>query len=318
MKALITGASGWLGSELTKQLLEKDYKVRALVLESSKRLDELKNSYPEKLDIVLGNICSKTDLKKSINGIDVVYHLAAKVHCQPKNEKDIEDFYKINTDASKLLFETCVEQKIKRVIFYSSVSVYGESENIITSKSKRNPITPYAMSKQKAEDEGMKLFKEKGLPLTIIQPVTVYGGDDVGNFEKMKSFANKGFLPRFGDGNNKKTIIYFEDLIKATVSISEDEDSIGKTIICGTENISLNEIIETFKKSSDKKIKVIKFSDLISNLFIKICSIKLLKPFNKIARQIHVLKSNNEFDIKENKKLVKSVMGFSDYYSKGN
>lgn len=318
MKALITGASGWLGSELTKQLLEKDYEVKALVLESSKKLDELKSKYPSNLEIILGNICSKENLAKSIKGMDIVYHLAAKVHCQPKNKKDIENFYKINTQASKLLFEICVEEKVKRVIFYSSVSVYGESGQIITSESKRNPVTPYAMSKQKAEEEGMKLHKEKKLPLTIIQPVTVYGGDDVGNFEKMRNFAQKGFLPRFGNGENKKTIIYFEDLIKATINISEDENSIGKTIICGTETISLNQIIEAFKSSSENKIKVIKFSDLISNLFIKICSIKLLKSFNKIARQIHVLKSNNEFDIKENKKLVKYVMGFRDYYSKGN
>lgn len=317
MKALITGASGWLGSELTKQLLEKDYEVKALVLESSKKLDSLKCEYKNKLEITVGNICSKEDLQKSIKGIDVVYHLAAKVHCQPKNQSDIDDFYKINTEASELLFNVCLEEKIKRVVFYSSVSVYGESNEVIDVNSKRNPMTPYAKSKQRAEKIAMKLYKEKSFPIIIIQPVTVYGGDGVGNFEKMKSFANKGFLPRFGDGTNKKTIIYFQDLIKVTIKLSEDDKKIGQTIICGTETISLKEIIDVFKNSSAKKINVIKVPNEISNLAIKICSFKVLKPFNKIARQIHVLKSNNEFEVRENKKLVKSVIKFKNYYSEG-
>lgn len=315
MKALITGAGGWLGSELTKQLLEKNYKIKALVLESSKNLDELKQMYPKNLDIIIGNICLERDIKNAIKGSDIVFHLAAKVHCQPKNKKDIDDFYKINTNASEIIFNECLNEKVKRVIFYSSVSVYGESKEVINVRSRRDPITAYAKSKQKAEEIAIKLYQEKGLPITVIQPVTVYGGDDVGNFEKMKLFAEKGFLPRFGDGENKKTIIYFKDLIEATINISEDENSIGKTIICGTENISLNKIIETFKKSSRKKVKVIKFGNSTSEFISKVLSIKLLKPLNKIGRQIYVLKSNNEFEI--NKKILKSMVSFEIYYSKG-
>ena len=105
-----------------------------------------------------------------------------------------------------------------------------------------------------AEEIGLNLFREKGLPITIIEPVTVYGGEDVGNFEKLKSLINKGIVARFGDGNNKKTIIYYKDLINMTINIANDKNAIGKVIICGTESISLNNIIDILKNSSDKKV----------------------------------------------------------------
>lgn len=309
MKILITGAGGWLGSELTKQLLERGENVRAFVLKESEKLKSLKKQYNENLEIIIGDICKESDISKAIKGTNKVFHLAAKVHCQCKNQKDINEFYKVNTEASKIVFEKCLEEKVERVIFYSSVSVYGDSEEVITINSKKNPNTPYAKSKLLAEKIGIDLYKKLGLPLTIIQPVTVYGGDDIGNFEKMKSFSKKGFLPRFGDGLNKKTVIYFKDLIKMTINISTNDNLIGETIICGNETITLNNIIETFNKNGT--IKIIKINSFFSDAIIKIFSFKSISPFNKIARQIYVLKSNNE--IKSNYR-CEEYTKFNEYY----
>lgn len=311
MKILITGAGGWLGSELTEQLLKQGKEIKALVLFTSPKLTNLKNKYKKQLEVIEGDICSEEIIEKALKEVNKVFHLAAKVHCQPKNEKDIQDFFKINAEASKLLFDKCLEKKVERVIFYSSVSVYGESEEIISVNSPKNPVTPYAKSKLQAEEYGMKLYREKGLNITVIQPVTVYGGDDVGNFEKMRVFSEKGFLPRFGDGENKKTIIYFKDLIKLTIKISELDVYYGKTIIVGSEILTLNSIIENFNK---KKCRIIKINKKISDAMIKIFSIKTLGKLNIIANQIKVLSINNEYDINEIKKIIESRKSFREYY----
>ena len=314
MKILITGAGGWLGSELTERLLEEGNYIRAFVLFSSKKLNELKEKYDDLLEIVEGDICNKDDLNKSLEGIEQVYHLAAKVHSLPKSKKEEEQFFKINTEASEKLFELCLEHKVKRVIFYSSVSVYGDSEEIIDVNSPKNPVTAYAKSKLMAEEIGLRLFKEKGLPITIIEPVTVYGGDDVGNFEKLKNLVNKGFVPRFGDGENKKTVIYYKDLISMTIEISQNIDTLGKVIICGSEIISYNHIINVLTKGINKRSIVIRFNEGFIKIIIWCCSFINLGIIKNIVRKIIVLYSNNEYKICSSKIYLKSFKKFEDYY----
>lgn len=309
MKALVTGAGGWLGSELTKQLLDKGYKVIALERRSTNSLNSLKNIYKENLEIILGDICDFRFIDDNLRNIDVIYHLAAKVHSIPKTKEEEKEFFKVNTEATKNLFECAIKHNIKRFIFYSSVSVYGESENIITISSPKNPQTAYAKSKFMAEEIGMKLYKENKLPITIIQPVTVYGGNDVGNFEKLRKLINKGFAPRFGDGNNKKTVIYYEDLIKMTIKISEDKKAIGEYIIAGSESLSINEILKILNR--DNKAKIIKINNIITNIIINILQ---LFNLNKLVRQISVLKSNNNFDIKKSEVYLVKQKKFKEYY----
>ena len=316
MKILITGAGGWLGSELTERLLEEGNSIRAFVLFSSNKLNELKEKYKDLLEIVEGDICNKNDIDKCLEEIDVVYHLAAKVHSLPKSKAEEEQFFKINTEATGQLFELCLKHKVKRVIFYSSVSVYGESEKIIDVNSPKNPVTAYAKSKLMAEEIGLKLFKEQGLPITIIEPVTVYGGDDIGNFEKLKKLANTGFIARFGDGENKKTVIYYKDLISMTIKIAKDRSSFGKIIICGTESISINNIINTLVRSSDRKVIILKFNKFITKVFVNIFNLLGLGWTKKISRQIQVLSSNNEYCIQSSRKYIDNFVEIEKYYDR--
>lgn len=314
MKILITGAGGWLGSELTKKLLKEGNNVRAFTFSTNDTLNILKNKYPNLLEIIIGDICDKKLVCKSIRGVDCVYHLAAKVHYLPKNETEEKEFFKINTDASEGLFEICLNEKIKRVIFYSSVSVYGDSKEIINTNTPKNPSTAYAKSKLMAERIALKLFEEKGLPITIIEPVTVYGGNDIGNFERLKSLMNKGVAIKFGDGYNKKTIIYYKDLIDMTIRISKDSDSIGRVIICGTESINLNKIFEVLKKSVDKKVFILNFSEKTTCLIVNFLKKIKLGGIRKLERKIAVLISNNEYSLESSKIYIENYTKFEDYY----
>lgn len=314
MKILITGASGWLGSELTERLLEEGNSIRAFVLLPSKKLHDLKERYSNLLEVFQGNICDKASVDKALENIEIVYHLAAKVHSLPKNKLEEEEIFNINAEATRNLFELCIEHNVKRVIFYSSVSVYGESERIIDINSPKNPVTAYAKSKLVAEEIGLTLYKEKELPIVIIEPVTVYGGDDIGNFEKLKMLISKGIVPRFGKGENNKTIIYYKDLINMTINIAKDEKNKGKVIICGSEVISYNEILNILAKSNKGRVLIVKVNNTLTNLIIKLCQYMNISVSKKIARQITVLKSNAEYEMINSSKYLKNFTKFEDYY----
>lgn len=316
MNILITGAGGWLGSELTEKLLKHGNRVRVILRKNNDKINLLKSMYKDCLEIIFGDICDKNIIYESLENIEVVYHLAAKVHMLPKNLEDYNDFFRINSEASKNLFDICVEKKISRVIFFSSVSVYGDNEKVITVESKKVPKTAYAKSKLEAEEYALKLYKEKNLPITIIEPVTVYGGNDVGNFKKLRGLMKKGLMIRFGDGSNKKSLIYYKDLISMTINISNNKKSIGKIIICGTEILSINEINNILKLSVKNKVFNIFLGKKVSEFIIKSLSIFNISLFKKISRQIYVLKSNNIYDIECCSKYIDNFKTFKEYYNK--
>lgn len=291
---LITGAGGWLGSELTKQLLEKKEKIRAFNYVETETLKELKKQYPENLDIIIGDICDNDKVEESLNGIDIIYHLAAKVHVVPTNKEEEEEFYKINTEATKNIFEKAVEKNIKRVIFFSTVSVYEQTNNKITINSAKKPNTIYGKSKLEAEKIGNELYNKNKLPITIIEPVTVYGEGDVGNFKKLEDLIQKRICVRFGNGKNKKTVIYYKDLVRMVIKIAKEKKYIGKTIICGTEVLQINEINNILIKKYNKKVIKLYIPQWIAEVIKKICSISILK---KIKRKVMALTQNNDFEI---------------------
>ena len=121
-------------------------------------------------------------------------------------------------------------------------------------------------------------------------------------------------MPRFGNGENKKTVIYYKDLISVTINIARDSETIGKVIICGTESISYNSIIDTLLKNTNKKVHILKLNDRFTKCIVTICNFINLGVSKKIARQITVLGTNNEYKIDTSHEYLSKVTSFSDYY----
>lgn len=293
LKILITGAGGWLGSELTRQLLQNGEYVKAINFVNTDSLKQLKAEYGNQLEVVIGDICDKSLIEEHMQGIKKVFHLAAKVHVVPTNEKEEEEFFKVNTKASEEIFNVALKNNVERVIFFSTVSVYKETNEKITAYTEKEPVTVYGKSKLEAEKIANKLYKEKKLPITIIEPVTVYGEGDVGNFKKLENIIKKGIYIKVGNGKNKKTVIYYKDLIKMVTRIAYDDSTIGKTIICGTEVLTINEINDILIRKNKKKVLKIIIPSFIAKFAIKVCSVSFLK---KIKRKFMALMQNNEIE----------------------
>ena len=130
---LVLGAAGFIGRELVRQLLELGYHVRAMIRGSSRVLDQLSN---EQLAIVRGDLTNKADLTRAISGADFVFHLAnapAKTWDE-QNSKNVE--------ATRLVGELCVVNKVERLIYTGTIDSYyaGSRAKLITEKLRSIPI----------------------------------------------------------------------------------------------------------------------------------------------------------------------------------
>lgn len=211
-----------------------------------------------------------------MNNVDIVYHLAAKT----REEADIE---KINTIATQKLFEECIKYHVEKVVFFSTVAVY-KPNNLVTITSIKEPINLYGKTKLEAENIGLKYYKENKLPLIILEPCSVYGKTYNGSMGKIRKRTEKGFCIRIGTGDYKNTIIYIDDLISIAINVIKNENYIGKTLICGTETISIKEINNVLK--SKKNIQEIYIPYKIAMLIMKLpFKLKVKSTIKQLTRQ---------------------------------
>ena len=302
--SLVTGAGGWIGLELVKQLLDDGQKVKALDRSFSVSLNKLKEQYKDRLLVIKGEMTKISDWKDELKDVDYLFHLAAKVHSKPNNKEEEKEFYLINRDCTKELFDIALEYKVGKVIFVSTVAVYGKHGNtVINVNTVRKPETPYAISKNEAEMYGLKLYENYKFPISIVQPVTVYGGNDRGNLKKLYNLAKKGIIVRFGNGENKKSVIYYKDLVEMLKNISKDSNTIGKIFICGTEVVTYNQIIYKFNSCFKRVVKAY-IPNFISNICINIGNIVPISKLNNLSSNINTMMLENIYDIENSKKYI--------------
>jgi nucleoside-diphosphate-sugar epimerase len=225
LKALITGATGFVGSHLVDKLLEKNYEVFCLKRKTSltKWLDG------KKINFVDGDLFSNEALEKCIKEMDYVFHVAGVVKAKNK-----EGFYRDNYEATKNLLEIThkVNPGIKKFVHVSSLAATGpaSTDKPVDENTKPDPITTYGMSKLKAEEEVEK-YKDK-FPVSIIRPPAVYGPRDTEILIYFKTFS-KGLNSVIGFDAKYLSLVYVEDLADGIVLAAESDVANGQVyFIC--------------------------------------------------------------------------------------
>jgi nucleoside-diphosphate-sugar epimerase len=248
MKALVTGANGFTGSYLTKHLLEKGYKVKALVRENA-NLDNLKGL---PIEYNYADLASSSLPENLMENIDIVFHVGAAYRAENVPKKY---FWDVNLEGTRKLLEAAKEAGIQRFVHCSTVGVQGEIKHPpAKEEDPYNPGDYYQESKVEGEKLALNFLREQGLPGSIIRPVGIYGPGDM-RFLKLFKLINNGKFYMIGSGRVFYHLTFVEDLVKGIILAAEKREALGEIFTIGGEGfLTLNDLVAKISKILNKPI----------------------------------------------------------------
>jgi nucleoside-diphosphate-sugar epimerase len=240
-KILITGGTGFVGSNLAEALVQKKYAVKCFVRANSD-IAFLSNLGVE---LASGDITDKTSLVKSLKDVTAVFHLAAVLG---KWGLPASVYSDINTVGTKLLLEACQETHVKRFIYCSTGGVLGPVNKPPADESYLYaPSNPYEIGKVEAEK--LVLSYKKKLEITIVRPGLVYGPRDQHVLKLFKAIKEKKYFI-LGNGKNFVHPTFIGDLTEGFILCLQNPKSIGETyLIVGEKYVSMEEFVNLVTKN---------------------------------------------------------------------
>jgi len=279
MKYLVTGGAGFIGSNITKKLVEEGKDVTVidnLITGKEKNLD----SVIDKITFLKGDILDKNLLEDITNGIDGVFHQAALASVQDSFSKP-EEYHNVNVNGTENILKLAKKNNFK-VVYASSSSVYGNPEKIpIKESDSKNPINPYAETKLKKEELASK-YAGIGVKVIGLRYFNVFGKG------QSREYAGvlKLFLERIrdelppkinGDGTQFRDFVYVEDVANANI-MSMDSNVDHEFFNVGTNtSITILELAKTIIKFSGLDIEPIFGPALKGDVKRTIANIDLIK-----------------------------------------
>lgn len=245
MNILVTGGSGFIGTNLVSYLLKDGHKVSIY----DKRISE---SYPELC--ILGDVRDREKLAISMHGIDAVYHLAAE---HRDDVRPTSLYYEVNVGGAENLIYAMEKDGIKTLIFTSSVSIYGLNSGSPTEESPVKPFNDYGWSKFKSE----LVFNEwaKGddtRSLVIVRPSVIFGEKNRGNVYNLLSQIASGKFIMVGNGQNRKSMGYVLNLTHFLTMLLVGTSGGNIYNYADKPDLNMDELVETALKAFGKGGKV--------------------------------------------------------------
>jgi nucleoside-diphosphate-sugar epimerase len=255
-RVLVTGADGFVGRALCRQVEEERFLLRAAVWQpppiESAGWQAHRTSYPSDT-VVVGDIGSVTDWSEALQGVDVVIHLAARVHVMKENAADpLAEFRRVNVEGTERLARSSAEAKVKRFVYVSSIGVNGNStqEFPFTEKDDPHPHDPYSLSKWEAEQVLKLISRETGLELVIVRPPLAYGPRVPGNFLRLLRLVSSGIPLPLGSIDNKRSFIGVRNLASFLVRCAQHPKAVGETfLVADGEDLSTPDLIRRIAKA---------------------------------------------------------------------
>ena len=224
MRVLVTGASGFLGSHVTEQLVQKGHSVVALVRRSSstKFLSSLRG-----VELAYGAIEDAESVRRAVvdaPGVDAIVHSAGLVKA-----RDEAEFFRVNVGGTRNMLDAAkaAGPTMKRFVFVSSLAAVGPSHDgrPVAADARPAPVTRYGRSKLEAER--LVLAEKDALPVVVLRPPMIYGPRDQESFAFFQSVARR-VLPMLGDGKNTLSVIYASDAAAACIRALEGDVPSGR------------------------------------------------------------------------------------------
>ena len=248
MKCLVTGASGFLGTNLVHELVKEGWNVRAIVRKNSNT--KYIQSLP--IEIVYGDITNPADVDSAVEGCEVVFNVAGDTSFWKKR---FEIQRKVNVEAPSIIAEACIKHKVKRLVHTSTVDIFGCNPDGVADEKWTDynfANTGYNYSDTKREGEKRVLeYNKKGLEVVVIYP-----GSMIGPFDFTLQYGRLFFDLR--DGNvpgcpaGGASFCHVTDVAKAEIAAAT-KGVPGEGYICAGENITYKALFDIIAAKFDKK-----------------------------------------------------------------
>ncbi|OGS96339.1 MAG: NAD-dependent dehydratase [Gallionellales bacterium RIFCSPLOWO2_02_60_31] len=253
MRFLITGASGFVGRSLCIEAVRRGLCVRGAV----------RSPHPLPAGVepaIAGPIDGKTDWTDVLKDVDVVIHLAARVHVMHETAGDpLAEFLEVNLHGTANLARQAAQAGVKRLVYVSSIKVNGESTEAhpFSESDNPNPQDPYAVSKWQAEQALQQIAQETGLEAVIVRPPLIYGPGVKGNFISLLAAVDKGIPLPLASVRNKRSLIYLGNLADALIVCASHPAAAGKTyLVRDGEDVSMPELVRQMAISLEKPARL--------------------------------------------------------------
>lgn len=238
---LVTGAGGFVGQRLCAKIAQRGWRVRAALRSpnlSCKGLDSM----------IVGQIDGQTDWADSLHDVDVVIHLAARVHVMQDDAiNPLEEFRRVNVAGTEQLARSAAANGVKRFVYVSTVKVNGEATGEgkrFTEADPADPRDPYGVSKYEAEQVLHRIAAETGLEIVIVRPPLVYGPQVKGNFAQMIKVLTKRIPLPLSSTRNLRSLVYVENLVDALIACATHPAAVGQTyLVSDGEDISTTDLL---------------------------------------------------------------------------
>jgi UDP-glucose 4-epimerase len=249
MRVIVTGGCGFIGSHIVDRLVELNHNV--IVIDDLSATENEKFYFNEKAYYYKLDISNKVDIDHLFENVDFVFHLAAESRIQPAIQNP-NRAYNVNVIGTLNVLELSKKYKIKRVMYSSTSSVYGLTNNLPTKESEKiDCLNPYAHSKFLGEELFRQYYKTSGLDSIIFRYFNVFGERSpvkgqyapvVGIFLNQKK--DEKYLTIVSDGKRKRDFIYVGDIVDVNIkAMNEPMSLMAQTLNVGSgENISIIEI----------------------------------------------------------------------------
>lgn len=268
--ALVTGATGFIGSHLTERLVREGARVRAFVHYNSRGdrgwLDRLPESVAGEIDFFAGDLKDPQATRRAVQGNELVFHLGALIAI-PYSYVNPMDFVQTNVLGTAHVLEACRDLGIDRLVHTSTSEVYGTAQH--TPIDERHPLvgqSPYAASKIAADQLAESYRRSFAVPVTTARPFNVYGPRQSARavVPAIAVQCLAGGPVRLGSLRPTRDLTFVEDTVDGFVRLATAPGAVGEVVNLGSgREISIGALAETIAKLVDVRVPILEDADRV-------------------------------------------------------
>jgi UDP-glucose 4-epimerase len=211
---------------------------------------------------LIETIDNTTDWTTALHGVNVVVHLAARVHVMNDHSVDpLSEFRKVNVEGSLNLAKQAAQAGVQRFVFISSIKVNGESTELgqpFHADDEPQPMDAYGISKREAEDALRQLARDTGIEVVIIRPPLVYGAGVKANFRSMMRWLDKGVPLPLGAIHNQRSLVALANLVDLIITCISHPAAANQTfLVSDGEDLSTSDLLRRMANALGKPARLL-------------------------------------------------------------